>query len=71
MIFSVLHQVLRVKKAYSRSFTVCFNPFLANVRILYPVKTPENQTYSGVFRECEKCEHGPEIGQPFKCQPTK
>ena len=28
-----------------------FNPFLANVPILYPLKTPENQRFSGVFRE--------------------
>ena len=27
-----------------------FNPFLANVPILYPLKTPENQRFSGVFR---------------------
>ena len=26
------------------------NPFLANVYILYPLKTPENQRFSGVFR---------------------
>ena len=26
------------------------NPFLANVPILYPRKTPENQRFSGVFR---------------------
>ena len=26
------------------------NPFLANVPILYPLKTPENQRFSGVFR---------------------
>ena len=28
----------------------CFNPFLANVSILYPLKTPENQRFFGVFR---------------------
>ena len=28
-----------------------FNSFLANVPILYPLKTPENQRFSGVFRE--------------------
>ena len=27
-----------------------FNPHLANVPILYPLKTPENQRFSGVFR---------------------
>ena len=26
-----------------------FNPFLANVPILYPMKTPENGRRSGVF----------------------
>ena len=26
------------------------NPFLANVPILYPLKTPENQRFSGAFR---------------------
>ena len=25
------------------------NPFLVNVSILYPLKTPENQRFSGVF----------------------
>ena len=27
-----------------------FNPFLANFPILYPLKTPENLCFSGVFR---------------------
>ena len=27
-----------------------FNPYLANVPILYPLKTPENQRFSVVFR---------------------
>ena len=31
-----------------------FNPFLANVPILYPLKTPENQRFSGVFRRSKK-----------------
>ena len=26
------------------------NPFLANVAILYPLKTPENLSFCGVFR---------------------
>ena len=30
--------------------TPLLNPFLANVSILYPLKTPENQRFSGVFR---------------------
>ena len=29
------------------------NPFLANVFILYPPKTPENQTFPGVFGGCK------------------
>ena len=29
---------------------VSINPFLANVPILYPLKTPENLWFSGVFR---------------------
>ena len=29
---------------------VDFNPFLANASILYPLKTPENQRFSSVFR---------------------
>ena len=28
-----------------------FNPFLANIPILYPLKTSENQRFSGVFRD--------------------
>ena len=27
-----------------------FNPFLANGPILYPLETPQNQRFSGVFR---------------------
>ena len=30
-----------------------FNPFLANIPILYPLKTPENQRFFGVFRGCK------------------
>ena len=29
---------------------ILVNPFLANVPILYPLKTPENQRFSDVFR---------------------
>ena len=29
---------------------VLLNPFLVNVYILYPLKTPENLWFSGVFR---------------------
>ena len=27
------------------------NPFLANVPISYPIKTPKNERFSGVFRD--------------------
>ena len=33
-----------------RSSDFLLNPFLANIPILYPLKTPENQRLSGVFR---------------------
>ena len=29
---------------------ICLNPFHANVPILYPLKTPENQRFSHVFK---------------------
>ena len=29
---------------------VLTNPFLANIPILHPLKTPESQRFSGVFR---------------------
>ena len=29
----------------------CINPFVANVHILYPLKTPENLRFSVVLRE--------------------
>ena len=38
------------------------NPFLANGPILYPLKTPEDQIFSGVFRGGIKWEHLPEMG---------
>ena len=28
-----------------------FNTFLANVPVLYPLKTPENLCFPGIFRE--------------------
>ena len=34
-----------------RNFLNIVNPFLANDPILYPLKTPENQRFSSVFRE--------------------
>ena len=30
---------------------IVINPFLANVPILYPLKTPESLWFSGLFRE--------------------
>ena len=38
-----------------------FNPFLANVPILYPLKTSENQGFL-VFSGGIKWEHWPEMG---------
>ena len=40
----------KIKFNVSKINKSCFNPFLANVPILYPLKTPENQRFSGVFR---------------------
>ena len=37
------------------------NPFLANLPVLYPLKTSENLWFSGVFRGM-KWDHWPEIG---------
>ena len=37
------------------------NPFLANALILYPLKTLENQRFSGVFRGGIKWKHWSEI----------
>ena len=37
------------------------NSFLANIPILYPLKTPENLWFSGVFWGY-KMEHWPEMG---------
>ena len=44
-----------VLKCHSKRIIPCymlklFNPFLANVPILYPLNTPENHRFSGVFR---------------------
>ena len=33
------------------SFKALFMPFLANVPVLYPLKTPENLWFPGIFRE--------------------
>ena len=40
------------KNLYSKflRYVVEINPFLANIPILYSLKTPENQSFSGVFR---------------------
>ena len=39
--------LFHVSKIFER---IVFNPFLANVPILCPLKTPENFWFSGVFR---------------------
>ena len=39
-----------IKYSYNEIFNNFLNPYLANVPILYPLKTPENQSFSDVFR---------------------
>ena len=52
---------LKMKNNYFNTFFK-FNLFLpTDVPIIYPLKTPENQRLSGVFRGI-KWEHWPEIG---------
>ena len=43
-------------------FIVTFNPFLSNVPILYPQKTPEKNKGCLVFSGGIKWEHWPEMG---------
>ena len=38
------------KQKIDSCFLCFFKPFLANVSILYPLKTPENLWFSGIFR---------------------
>ena len=45
-----------------RYFICCFNPFLANIVILCPLKTPENQRFCCVLGGI-KWEHWKEMGQ--------
>ena len=40
---------LSVKKVNNVEFGP-IKPFLANIPILYPLKAPENQSFSGVFK---------------------
>ena len=42
--------VLDPEVIYARALALQDNPFLANVPILYPLETPENLWFSGVFR---------------------
>ena len=42
--------LLIVDTCYTVYYNSTFNPFLANLPILYPLKTLENQRFSGVFR---------------------
>ena len=42
--------VLDPEVIYARALALQNNPFLANVPILYPLETPENLWFSGVFR---------------------
>ena len=41
---------LKRLKYFCRQKLHFFNPFLANVPILYPLRAPENQRFFGVFR---------------------
>ena len=56
----ILKQIENIKMS-SQCSTSLVNPFMANVPILYPLKTPQNQKFFGVFRGF-KLEHWPEIG---------
>ena len=42
--------LFRLDKVLPKLAVCYFDLFLANVPILYPLKTPENQWFSGVFR---------------------
>ena len=44
------YQTLRLNSSpHFIMVTLRLNPFLANVPILYPLKTPENQRFSDIF----------------------
>ena len=49
------------EKYVFKGYDFSINPFLVNVPILYPLKTPENLWFSGVFRGI-KWIHWPEVG---------
>ena len=50
---TVICEMLTNRFIYSFNYLFSrLNPFLANFPILYPLKTSENQRFSGVFREC-------------------
>ena len=59
---ALTNQILRDVRSRTRVLHYLFvNPFLAHVPILYPLKTPENQRFSGVLGDI-KWKHWPEIG---------
>ena len=64
---NILYTILIVKlsfKAIAESWHEldwCLYPFLANVPILFPRKSPQNQRFSGVFSRYIKWEHWQEM----------
>ena len=54
------HEKIKLQRA--QMYSPLINPFLANGPILYPLKTPEDQIFSGVFRGGIKWEHLSEMG---------
>ena len=49
-LMSLISLIISISQFHETSRIRLFNPFLANVPILYPLKTPENLWFSGVFR---------------------
>ena len=50
-LMSLISLIISISQFHETSRIRLFNPFLVNVPILYPLKTPENLWFSGVFRE--------------------
>ena len=46
----VYNQLFKIK---FQIIAISLHPFLANIPILHSLKTPENQRFSGVLRECK------------------
>ena len=64
---NILYTILIVKLSFKaiaeswRELYWCLYPFLANVPILFPRKSPENQRFSGVFSRYIEWEHWQEM----------